>query len=100
SRVFLQIVDRFNGAIAEYLLPLRTVTITKLGGGDKLNATVRKIDGEWLQLTLTSTLAAGTGDVIVQLADNFGTRTFKPNGEAVTIRAVKLERGETATPYS
>jgi hypothetical protein len=36
---------------------------------------------------------------MIQLRDNDNNGPFTPNGEAVTIRAVQLERGETATPY-
>jgi hypothetical protein len=98
-RVALQINDGANGVFAEYLLPTRNVWVHRLGQGDKLNATIQKIRDEWLQLTATSTVLTDTGHVFVHIADRGNTRAFKPNGEAVTIRAVKLERGETATPY-
>ncbi len=51
-------------------------------------------------LTLTSTLEAEPGYVIIELADKGGRRNFLPTGETVTIRSVKLERGEIATPYA
>jgi hypothetical protein len=98
-RVALQINDGANGVFAEYLLPTRNVWVHRLGQGDKLSATIQKIDDEWLQLTVTSTVLTDKGHVFVHIADRGNTRAFKPNGEAVTIRAVKLERGETATPY-
>jgi hypothetical protein len=97
----LQLKDvRDNGLFADYLLPTRNVWLTRLRQGDKLNATIEKIDDEWVQLTLTSTLTTDTGAVFIHVKDKHGRRNFEPNGEAVTIRAVKLEHGETATPYS
>jgi hypothetical protein len=98
-RVALQINDGANGAFAEYLLPTRNARVHRLGQADKLNATIQKIDDEWLQLTVTSTLSCERGNVFVHTPDSRITAAFKPRGAAVTIRAVKLERGETATPY-
>jgi hypothetical protein len=73
--------------------------INKIGAGDKLNATVQKVDDAWFQLTLTSTLSTETGNqIFIHLKDKRNDGTFMPNGETVTIRAFKLERGEMATP--
>jgi hypothetical protein len=99
SGVALQVMDGANGAFAEYLLPTRNVWTYRLGQGEKTNGTIRKIDDEWLQLTVTSTLMAETGYVVVQVLGRGNSRAFLPSGESVTIRAVKLEYGETATPY-
>jgi hypothetical protein len=97
--VGLQIKDaRNNGVLADYLLPTRNVWVNRLGEGDKLNATIEKIDDEWVQLTLTTSLVVDTGYVFVHVKDRRNSSNFKPNGEEVMIRAVKLERGETATP--
>jgi hypothetical protein len=98
-RVALQINDGANGAFAEYLLPTRNAWVHRLGQADKLHASSQKIDDEWLQLTLTSTVSADKANVFVHVPDSRITAAFKPSGEAVTIRAVKLERGEIATPY-
>ena len=91
----LQLLDGVNGAVVDYLLSPRITLRTKLGEGEKLDATIQKLDGGWLQLTLTSTLVKEMGHVIIQL----GNGNFTPSGGAVTVRAVKLEHGETATPY-
>jgi hypothetical protein len=88
-----------NGALVDYLPISRNVWINKTGAADKLAATVRKVDDEWFQLTLTSTLLTETGtQILVHLKDKGNDGGFVPNGEAVTIRAVKLEQGETVTP--
>jgi hypothetical protein len=102
SNVALQIKDGTdNGAFAEYILPIRGVWVNPVGqGGDKRNATIHKIDNNWFELTLTSTLTTETGLVFVHVLDKGNGRVFVPKGEAVDIRAVKLEYGETATPYS
>jgi hypothetical protein len=99
SRLVLQLMDGADGGLADYLLPVGNSLITRLGRGDKLNATVRRVQGGWLQLSLTSTLTTRTGHVFLQLANSGGSRSFRPEGESATIRAMKLERGETATPY-
>ena len=98
-RMALEIKDGVDGAFAEFLLPTRNVWVRRLGEGDKLNATIQEIDSEWLQLTVTSTFETGTGDVYIHLLDKGGRAAFPPHGETVTIRAVMLERGETATPH-
>ena len=61
-----------NGAIADYVLPTANASSTKLGQGDKMNATIRTVDGGWFQLTLTSTLVNKTAYVIIQLSDEGG----------------------------
>jgi hypothetical protein len=100
--LMLQIADGQNAAIANYLLPQRLVWPSRLGQGDNPAATIQKIDDYWLQLTLTGTLSAERAQsayIGIQLRDNSNRGAFRPNGQAVTIRAVQLERGETATPY-
>jgi hypothetical protein len=101
SGVALQIKDESgNGALAEYLLPTRNIWIHRVGqGGDKRGATIRKIDADWFQLTLTSTLMTETGYVFVHVLDAGKGWNYSANGEAVVFLAVKLEYGETTTPY-
>jgi hypothetical protein len=97
----IQMNDSANdGALVNYLLAARNMWINKIGAGDKLNAAMQKVDDEWFQLTLTSTLSTETGNqIFIHLRDKRNKGTFMPNGEAVTIRAVKLERGDVTTPY-
>lgn len=98
--VALQIKDAHdNGVIADYFLNAGIAQTNRLGQSEKLHASITKIDDEWQQLTLTSTFSpeTGPGYVFVHIG---GRGNFAPRGEAATIRGVKLERGETATPYS
>jgi hypothetical protein len=44
-------------------------------------------------------LESGISRVIIQLLGGDGSNGFAPNGEAIILRGVKLERGETPTPY-
>jgi hypothetical protein len=88
-----------NGALVDYLVPARNVWINKIGAGGKLNAAVQAVDDEWYRLTLTSTLTTeAENHIFIHLKDKGNDGVFTPAGEAITIRAVKLERGETATP--
>jgi hypothetical protein len=98
--VALQMKDEANNsAFVDYLPPERQVWINKKGEGDKLDATVRAIDEEWLQITLTSALSTETGNrIFIYLKDRSNRNVFAPRGETITIRAVKLERGAKATP--
>jgi hypothetical protein len=96
----LQINDGGNGAFADYLLPKRNVWVKRLGRAEKINATIDRLDADWLQLTLTSTVAADSANVFIHVKDRGNRGTFSPAGESVTIRAVKFERGETATPVA
>lgn len=95
----LQINDGTNGAFGEYLLATRNAWVHQLGQGEKRSATIREIDGEWLQVTLTSTVMAESAKIFIHVRDKGNSGHFKARGESVTIRAVKLEQGETATPY-
>jgi hypothetical protein len=101
SRVALQIRDESgDGALAEYRLPMHNVSTYPVGqSGDRRGATIRKVDSEWFQLTVTSTVKTEMGYVFVHILDSGGKSDYVPNGEAVAFRAVKLEYGETATPY-
>jgi hypothetical protein len=88
-----------NGALVDYLPSERQVWINKKGDGDMLDATVRGIDDEWLQITLTSALLTETGNrIFIRLKDRGNRNVFAPREETITIRAVKLERGAKATP--
>lgn len=98
-RMSLQLQDGANGVFAEFLLPTRNVWVHRLGNGEQINATIRKVDDEWFHLTVTSILKAEGANLFVHVSDKGNSGSFKPRGESVTIRAVKLERGETATPY-
>lgn len=99
EHVYLQLMDGANGAIAGYHLPSRTASANPLGKGSGLLATVADAGDGWLQLTLSTTYAGESGYVIIQLADRNGNRSFAPRGESVTIRGLKIERGQTATVY-
>lgn len=99
SRLYLQLIDGTNGALGDFDLSGPGVTTTTLGRGQRIKAAVTRADENWLQLSLTTTLEGMTGYVIVQLADEKGSRSFLPRGETATIRAVKLERGPVATPF-
>jgi hypothetical protein len=97
----LQLKDaRGNGVLADYLLPTQDVWVHRLGEGDRRNATIRTVDDQWMQLTLTSTLTTEQAYLYFHVKDRRNGAFFSANGETVTIRAVKLERGELATPYS
>jgi len=89
-----------NGALVDYLPAGQKVWINRIGAGGKLNATVRPIEGGWFQLTLTASLSTETGShLFIHLKDQSNNGLFTPHGEAITVRAVKLEPGEVATAY-
>ena len=97
----LQLLDaRNNGAIADYDLAAQTVAMTNLAKSDSMDAGIRRLNRDWLELSLTGTLESGTARVLVQLLGADGSNGFAPKGQAVVLRAMKLERGETATPYA
>jgi hypothetical protein len=97
--VYLQLMGGANGAMAQYLLRTSNIWTTRLGEGHRIHATIRSVDDQWFQLTLTSNLDADTGVIIIQLADKRGNREFRPRGDPVIFRGVMLERGGTATSY-
>jgi hypothetical protein len=88
-----------NDVSVDYLPSQRQVWIIRKGAGASLDATVRAVDDEWFQTTLTSTLSTETGNrIFIHLKDKGNHDIFVPRGQAITIRAIKLERGEKATP--
>ena len=98
SRLAVQLKDKGDqGAIADYLLRAGVAPLYRLGGADRLHAAIETADEGWLRLTLTTTLTAESGWVFLHLGGMRGD--FRPNGEGATIRALMLERGETATAY-
>jgi len=96
-RFAIQLLDGKNGALVKYLMPLRLFWVTELGDSDKLGAKVSNVDEKWHKLSLTATLRSPGGVVILQLVNRGGSRNFKPQGERIIIRKLKLERGEIAT---
>jgi hypothetical protein len=87
-----------KGAYVDYLPSERQVWMNRTAERDKLDATVRAINDEWLQITLTSALSTETGNrIFIHLKDKGNRDVFAPRGETITIRAVKLERGVKAT---
>ena len=102
SQLWLQIVSaQSDGVIGHVDLENDTVWAQSLGRGRQTHAGDPNPASGWVSLTLGVTLPQATTPVVIlQLVDGTGSNSFAPAGETVDVRHVKLERGQTATPYA
>jgi hypothetical protein len=101
SAVRIQIQDSSgaNAVVADVDFTRLTAQTTRRGGARFRPAEVKKAGDGWLRVSVTGDLDADALQVILQLADKNGALSFRPDKQALTIRAVQLEAGETASPY-
>jgi hypothetical protein len=65
-----------------------------------LDAQVLPLRGGWYGISLTVTLpAADEVRILLRLRDRAGVSNFASNGEAMLLRRLQLERGQSASPY-
>jgi hypothetical protein len=100
ARLRLQILDdASNGALGDFDLAADTRSVIPLGAGTTPDGTIAPVDGDWRRLTLTAPLSIGSARVLLQVLDRHGGSAFPADGETIDLRAVKLERGSTASAY-
>src|SRR6185503_3052039 len=98
-RLRLQLLDEAgNGTIGDFDLDEPALVLHPVGGPGRLDGDIAA-SGDWRALSLTATLSGPRLSLLVQLMDGAGASTFAPGGEAVLLRAVQVERGESATAY-
>jgi hypothetical protein len=96
----LQLLDTraASGAIGDFNLETRSISLTGIGTARKIDANIDEAKDGWMAISVTGTLD-GPSQVILQLLDPEGRTAFAPGGESLEIRGVQVERGQTASPY-
>jgi len=99
-RLRLQILDNGNsGTVGDFDLLQSDVSVAKVGSAQYGDADIQPSAGDWRRLTLTTSLGGGGARILLQLLDREGSGSFVPAGEAVELRAVQLERGQSVSNY-
>jgi hypothetical protein len=100
-QLWLQIVSpQGDGVMGHFDLAYGTVSPQSTGHGRQIHAAIDPAVSGWVPLTLGVTLPGPTTPVvIVHLVDDKGASTFVPTAQKIEVRHIKLERGQTATPY-
>jgi hypothetical protein len=96
----VQLYDRDkNGVLADFDLARASALANPLGAVSSRRASVTPADNGWLRLSASVRLRAGDPQIVLQLLDNNCASIFAPKGEAVLLRALQLERGQSASIY-
>jgi hypothetical protein len=98
-RVQLQETSGATGLLTDIDFASMTARTTRRGQARVRPATVVSLAQGWYRVTITTDLGADTMQVLFQLADRKGAHAFTPAGEAVSIRALMIEAGQTASAY-
>ena len=87
-----------DGVFGIFDLGRATAETWRLGRGTNIGAVIQPIGDHWYKLWVTATLPPserGQNQVVIELANTQGKYSFTPDGEAVKIRNVTLQRGST-----
>jgi len=101
----IQMLDANANGIAGYFdLNRGEARADRMGFGMNLSAEIDEIGGGWSRLTVSADYPdratdEAPGSINIQMATGMRTLHFNPSGETLLIRALKLERGRSATPY-
>jgi hypothetical protein len=99
SEFLLQLLDSSNnGVFGRVVFSDRVVAPQLLGRVRRVHADIKELPDGWYRVTVSAALPDPSPRIILQLIGRAGS-SFAPRGEAILLRAVKLERGELATPY-
>jgi len=95
-----QLYDRErNGMLADFDLQRKTAFTNPIGAASARQAAVTAADDGWLRLSISVRLRSGDPQVLLQLSDKDCKENFRPNREAVLVRGLQLERGQSASSY-
>jgi hypothetical protein len=98
--VVVQLLDRqVNGLMAEFDLEHGTATHSRTNLARELRTAVDDMGRGWRRISVSARLPTGSPTFLIQLSDQRRARNFIPNGEAILIRAVQFERGQSSSTY-
>jgi hypothetical protein len=96
ARLRVQILDDANnGAIGDFDLAETKVSFWPVGASQASDADIAASEGMWRPVTVTAALAGRRARILLQVMGRDGAGSFAPAGEAVELRALRLERGHT-----
>jgi hypothetical protein len=101
SHLRLQLVSGgAEGVYGDFDLDRKTASIWRIGQAINIGGGISAPRWGWRKLWITATLPEQLStSILIQLADKRGNYSFEPNGESITIRAVQVERGNSASTY-
>ena len=90
-----------NGALATFSIGGASVISSQsVAGGQLLDANLMPMSNGWAVLTLQVELPAAGAQIVVGVANKEGQGVFRPKGEAVTIKSMRLEAIRPSTTAS
>lgn len=101
GRLRIQLMDAsVNGLIGDIDPASGRLSTTHLGKPVSADVDRRLLDDGWYRVSLSAALRKSGARIVLQILDEKSAGTYEPQGHALFIRALKLERGIVATPYS
>jgi lysophospholipase L1-like esterase len=81
-----------SGALATFSIGTASVISSQnIAGGQLLDANLMPMSSGWAMLTLQVELPAAGAHIVLGLVNKAGQGVFRPRGEAVTIKSMRLE---------
>jgi hypothetical protein len=85
-----------NGVLGDFDLRTASAGPWRIGLVENIGAGIRQLGDGWHRIWITSKLPPETsrGTILVQIVNERGEYAFIPDGDAVNVRHVRIERGE------
>jgi hypothetical protein len=101
SHLRLQLLARrgdseVNGVLGDFDLRTTSAGAQRLGLVENISAGIKPIGDGWSRIWITGKFPSkdSKGSILIQIVNDRGNYTFVPDGDAVNIRRVNIERGE------
>jgi hypothetical protein len=95
AQIAVQILDPDNnGATAVFDLEQQTRIVSPNGSGEKIDAEITPSETGWSDIWLATTVQTKRARIILHILDRTGNGNFTPNGEAIMVRRLWLEKGQ------
>ena len=78
---------------------LSSTSRTRTGTVQQMRAGIEPLWGGWYRVWMAATVAAADFRILVQFTDANGQFDFVPSGEALLLRALQIEKGQSYSPY-
>jgi hypothetical protein len=86
-----------EGVLGDFDLRERTATPRRVSRARNIAAGISAVGNSWYKIWVAAVLPPRIGQlvIVVQIANNRGETSFEPDGEAIRIRHVQVEHGNT-----
>lgn len=92
--------DAINGVIADVDFARGIAPTTRVGLTRELRGSMKPIGDGWYRVTIGAIMPGGDAQIILQLASASDSKfVFLAANESIALRAMQLERGQTASDY-